>query len=206
MFSWVYLGEDVSLRISALDIDMVVLRPFRSMKWIMYFYAALLFMNVVVAIYGAFLTAQSIFCKNTAPMLYKFSLFLLVTFWLGFFIFIAYCVKFFFGDKITSMIKEKMREDTLEEAEERIFRRTFDDFDPEKENKVRREDIPAILQSLGVFVPDEEIVTLADTLDPQKAGVIEYQAFFDWFKDLNRKADAQMESLNKKSNDGEDEN
>ncbi len=199
------MGEDMSLQIKWLDIDMVILRPFKSMKWIMYFYFGLFVMNFIVAIYGTFLMSLAIFCAPTAPMLYQFSLFILSIFWIFFFTIIAYSIKFFFGHRISSFIQEQTRAETLEEVEERIFRKKFSIFDPEKEDKIKREDVPKILQELGVFVPDDEIITLSDTFDPERSGFVAYQPFYDWFKELNKKADDQINSLNNKGEDSDDD-
>lgn len=205
VFSWVYMGEEMSLQIKWLDIDMVVLRPFKSMKWIMYSYLGLFVMNFIIGIYGSFIMSLAVFCAPTAPMLYKFSLFILAISWIFFFTMVAYCVKFFLGNRIAAFIQEQTRTETMEEVEERIFRKKFNLFDPEKEDKVKREDFPKILQELGVFVPDEEISTLADTFDPEQSGYIPYQPFYDWFKDMNKKADDQIHSLQNKGDDSDDD-
>lgn len=195
----------MSIQIKWLDVDMVILRPFKSMKWIMYFYSALFLMNFIIAVYGTFTMSLAIFCAPTAPMLYKFSLFILAIFWIFFFTIVAYSIKFFFGHRIATFIQEQTRAETMEEVEERIFRKFFSEYDPQKEDKIPRDDFRKVLQELGVFVPEDEIATLSDTFDPEQSGFIPYQPFYDWFKELNKEANDQGNKVQNKEDESDDD-
>lgn len=204
VFSWVYLGDHIDLEIKALDLKVNVLAPFKSMKWIMYAYALLAFMSFIIGIYGAFIMSLAVFCKTTAVMLYQFSMFLLITYWLGLFITIFYIVKLSYGNNIMALVKERIREETMEEVEERMFRRQFDAFDFEREDKIKREDANKLLQALGVFVPDQEVEQLVNSFDPSKSGFIEFQPMFEWFRELNKQADAKAGKVGDISDSDED--
>lgn len=185
VFTWVYMGDEIRLTIPIINFDRVIMKPFRSLKWIMMSYAVIGFIAFIIGIYGAFILSLASFCKSTSPELYQFSLFVVALFWTGFFVVIAYGVKFFYGTKISTMIKEKIREETMEEVENRLVRSKFLEYDKTKEEKIKREDLPKVLQSLGMFVPEEEHDHLADTLDPDRSGFISFKPFADWFKAVN---------------------
>lgn len=189
VFSWVYLGDTIRISVPSLSIDWVLLVPFQSLKWIMWFYFYLGVMSFIVGIYGAFVLSLATFCKTTAPTLYTFSLFCVVLYWLGLFFSSIYLVNLFFGNSISKFIAEKTREDTMEEVEERIFKKQFQEFDKDNEGKIVRSDMPKILKNLGVFVPEEEVEQLANNFDPENTGFILYQPFANWFKELNKEAE-----------------
>jgi len=201
IFSWVYLGDVFRLKIDALGLDMVVLTPFRSMRWIMYAYSFVGFMSIIVGIVGAVMLSLAIFCVTTAPELYTFTLFLVVAYWLGFFIICVYIFRLFFGSHVAEILKDKMREETVEEIEERLFKQKFKDYDKDKEDRISRSNFTLLLQDLGIFVPAEEQNQLMDTFDPENTGLLPYQGVYEWFKSLNEEADKHDKKINNLSDD-----
>lgn len=185
VFTWVYLGDTVRVSIPIINFERVILRPFRSLKWIMICYAVIGFIEFIVGIYGAFILSLAEFCKVTSPDLYQFSLFVVTLFWVGFFIVSMYAVKLFYGTRLSKIIKDNVRTETMDEVENRLVRSKFLEFDKTREEKVTREDLTKVLQSLGVFVPEEEQEHLIDTLDPDRSGFITLKAFSEWFKAVN---------------------
>eukprot|EP00981_Chlorochromonas_danica_P000958 scaffold229_cov155-Ochromonas_danica.AAC.6 len=185
VFTWVYLGENIRITIPVINFDRVVLRPFRSLRWIMYFYFALAIGAFVVGIYGTFILALSTFCSTTASELYHFTMFAVVLFWVGFFAVACYTVKLFYGTRISKILEEKMREETVEEVENRLVRAKFMEYDKTKQEQIERSDLNKVLQALGVFVPEEEQEHLADTLDPTRSGFIAFKPFAEWFRVAN---------------------
>ena len=205
VFTWVYLGDDITLKISFLGINNRVLSRFRSMKWIMGCYLVIGGMNFIVAIVGTVLVQLSIFCVNSAPQLYQFSLFLVCIWWIGFFIVGVYSVKLFFGTTLAKMIVEQTRGETLEEVEERIFKKQFQQFDPDLKRTISREDFPKLLQNLGIFVPEEEVAQLMDTLDAEKTGSLGYEAVYEWFKEITKEDEETNKRLDNVSEEDSDE-
>eukprot|EP01040_Poterioochromonas_malhamensis_P001916 gene1916-2050_t len=201
VFTWVYLGDDIYLKIPSLGINQRVLKPFRSMKWIIGIYLALGGMNFLISIIGTVLVQLSSFCVSTAPKVYQFSLFLVCMFWILFFIAGLYSVKLFFGTTLVKLIKEQTREETLEEVEERIFKKQFQQFDPELKQLISREDFPKLLQVLGIFVPEEEVNQLIDTLDSENTGFLPYDAVYSWFKEITKEDDQTNKKIDNVSDD-----
>lgn len=189
VFSWVFMGEDMFLRIPALGVNRQILFPFKSLKWIMGAYLIVGIVSFIVAIVGAALMSLAIFCKDTAPELYQYSLFLVSLNWIGIFVVVVYVVKLSYGGNIAQFIQEKTRQETIAEVESRLFQRKFAEFDPENTKQVKREDALKVLQNLGVFIPEEELEQLINTLDPGATGFVQYDAFFDWFLSLSKEAD-----------------
>lgn len=189
IFSWVYMGETMSINISALGVNRVILAPFKSLKWVMGAYLGVGILSFIFAIVGAIILSLAIFCKDTAPTLYNYSLFLLVINWIGFFVIGFYLVRLFFGGRIATIIKQTTRTETMQEVESRLFKRKFEEFDVQKEGRVPRDVMNQILEGLGVFVPEDERDQLAKTLDPEDSGFIAYEVFLKWFKELSSEAD-----------------
>jgi hypothetical protein len=177
-----------------LSFDRVILRPFRTLKWIMICYALLGGIAFIIGIYGAVILSLAIFCERTSPVLYEFTLFVVSLFWTGLFIVGVYIVKLLYGARLAKLIEDKTRDESLSEVESRLARAKFLEFDKTKTEKISREDLPKVLQALGVFVPEEEQEHLANTLDPRNTGYIAYQPFSEWFRAVSGDHDGGGES------------
>ncbi|RYG64958.1 hypothetical protein EON64_12935 [archaeon] len=201
VFTWVYIGDEIKVTIPMLNFDRVLFSPFKSLKWVLGCYLVVGGVAFIMGIYGAFILSLATFCKQSAPALYQFSLFVVTIFWLGFFICGVYAVKMFWGSKISSFIDDKVREESMEEVESRLVRAKFSEFDRNKEDRVKREDLPKILKALGVFVPEEEHEHLLDTLDSEGTGYVSFSAFQDWFRALNGTGNRGGDSDSEKSDE-----
>jgi hypothetical protein len=166
-----------------------ILAPFKSLKWVIGFYSFLAIFYGIVGIVGAVIVSLAVFCEATAPELYTYSLYLLIMNWLGIFVIIVYIIKLFFGNTIATMIKEAAREETMEEVESRLFKRAFDECDPSKEGRIKREDLNTVLRAVGVFIPEEEVAQLMETFDSEQSGYITYDVLNTWFRSLSQDAD-----------------
>ena len=152
VFTWVYMGDTITCTIPALGVDFVLFSPFKSLRWISFYYFLVGVFSFIVWIIGTILLQLSVFCEATAPGLYKFTVFLIVTYWMGFVIVILLLTKFFFGSNIAKMIKETPRASTIDEVEERLFRAKFDQYDLEKENRIPNEKVPLVLEDLQALL------------------------------------------------------
>jgi hypothetical protein len=189
VYSWAFLGDNIRLTIPSLGIDSKILAPFKSLKWLAGFYGCIFFMSFIVWIVGTVLLNLSIFCVKTAPVLYSYSRFLVVVYWLFFCVTLIFAIKMFFGNTIAKLVKEGTRESTLSEMEDQLFRQKFNELDLEAENKISRDDVPKLLSALGVFVPEAEQKALVETLDPEKTGQVEFRVMAEWFRKLNSELD-----------------
>jgi hypothetical protein len=156
----------------------------------MFYYVIIWFVSFITVIAGsAFMTGATI-CSKTAPTLYSYTVFLLVVYWIGFAMMILYLIKLFYGDQIAKTYGDNMREPTVEEVEERMFRKVFVKFDTNKEQKVNRENVPKLLQVLGIYMPDSDLPGMLSELDPEQKGYIPYEVIYKWFREFNRSAEA----------------
>ena len=178
------MGDTVKIQISALGLDQAVLFPFRSMKWLMGFYAVLFFASFIVWIYGTILFQTAGFCTGTAPTLYQYSQLLIIIYWVTFFVIVLYIVKLFCGSDITKIAKELTRTSTVEEIQSQLFQKKFNEIDKEGTRVISHDDVPKLLQALGVFVPEEETKSLIASFDPEETGQVEYKVMESWFKNL----------------------
>lgn len=192
----------MTISIPAMGFEWTVLRPFKSLKWVVFTYFVVGVVSFIIWLVGSVLLQLSIFCVDTAPTLYQFSLFLVVIYWLGFIITVIYTIKMFFGQNLVKIFKETTRASTVEEVEEKLFRARFDQYDVEKENRIATDKVPLMLEDLGVFVPAEELDALIQTLDEEDTGFIEFRPLLHWFRKLNAEMDA-LDSANNADSDSE---
>jgi Ca2+-binding EF-hand superfamily protein len=191
VFTWVYIGDTLVISWPAMGVEFTLLTPFKSLKFIVIMYMFVGFISFIVWIVGSVLLNLSSFCAATAPGLYNFATFLIGIYWMGFIITGLYMVKFFFGSNIAKMLKESTRASTIDEVEEKIFKAKFQAYDPEKENRIPTDKVPLMLEDLGVFVPEDELSALLQTLDEDETGFIEYKPLLHWFRKLNAELDEQ---------------
>jgi Ca2+-binding EF-hand superfamily protein len=98
-------------------------------------------------------------------------------------------IKLFYGDFLSKIIKENVRAPTATELEDRIFRKSYAQFDKEREGHISREDVGNLLQTLGVYIPENELPALLSSFDPAETGIVKFEVLYDWFKQLNAVAD-----------------
>lgn len=183
------MGDNMYIDIPAFSFRRQILFPFKSLRWVIGAYAGVALILFIVAIVGAAILSLAIFCQATAPELYQYALFLVALDWVGMFVTVAYLIQTSFGGQIKQFIVEKTKAETVTDVEGRIFKKKFDQVDIEGKGVVSREDAQKILQNLGIFVPEEEVAQLLDTLDPTQSDQIEYDTFFQWFQTLSAEAD-----------------
>eukprot|EP00607_Mallomonas_marina_P010051 CAMPEP_0182419694 /NCGR_PEP_ID=MMETSP1167-20130531/4092_1 /TAXON_ID=2988 /ORGANISM="Mallomonas Sp, Strain CCMP3275" /LENGTH=100 /DNA_ID=CAMNT_0024594751 /DNA_START=868 /DNA_END=1170 /DNA_ORIENTATION=+ len=71
-------------------------------------------------------------------------------------------------------------------------------MDVRKRNKIDSTDLPKLFSEIGVYVADEDLPDLQQTLDPTDSGEIEFYALLKWFKQF-REAAKIAEARNKKA-------
>lgn len=188
IYSWIWLGDEFYFEIEVLNFKRIILWPFQSMKWLMFYYLIIFFTAMIVMAVGTFVLNNAALCVTTTPKIYSFVGFTLAIFWIMFTVIVIKMIGLAFGSSIVSFIKEKTTAPSQGELEERIFRKKFAEFDKDKEGQIDAGDFPQLLQELGVYVPDEEQPALLRTLDPDKTGKITFDSMQVWFQKLNAQA------------------
>lgn len=182
LYSWVYLGDNYSLYIPFLGKEVTILKPITSLRFLSWMYLLLALFSCICWGIGSFYLAQSIFCITTAPRLYSFTLFVIVSYWIGFFTIVFYIFKLMFGRKIAASLVDGVRAPTDQELEEQIFRKAFQKLDMRKRNRIKTTDLSKLFTEVGVYVADEDVKDLEQQLDPSDSGEIEFYVLLKWFK------------------------
>ena len=190
IYSWVFLGDTITWNIPIIDKEIVILTPFRSLRFLMFYYfvegvVSFIFMCITTF----FFAVNTVKCHETAPILYLYTQFVIGVYWTGFTVVILVLIEMKFGKLIMDKLGSMMREPTVEELEEKIFRKKFAEFDKDKVGYIQKDDLPTVLTELGVYVPDEELPDVIVSLDPKMEGNIKYDALLEWFKKMNERAD-----------------
>lgn len=205
VFTWVFLGDTIVVEIPILQVSFTPLTPFRSLKWLMFYYIVLLVISFIVWLVGAVLINLAVFCRDTSPGLYSYAQFIFILYWLVFVISVFYMIKLFFGSNIGKLIKESTKQDTVQDVEMKIFKKKFAEFDVEEVGRIPRSSVPSLLGALGIFVPPEEQESLLDTLDPKTSGEVKYDVFAEWFKRLNDELDENLDDRKLNGDDDDDD-
>jgi len=189
IFSWSYFGDTITITFPIIDAEWTVLVPFTSLKFLMRVYFVLAFTTFIIFCVGATLLNLGKLCTNTAPRLYSLATFMSAMFWMGFIIVVILLVKLSYGSQIFSFIKEAARAPSQHEMEEKVFRKQFSEYDKEKTSTISKNDFGPFLQSIGIYIPDNEQPALIRTLDPDDTGTIAYDPLFNWFQKINAAGD-----------------
>ncbi len=192
IYSWVFLGDYITVNVPIIDKEITILGPFRSLRFLMFYYfieGVVSFIVMSVATYFHSITLSINSCATKAPALYNYMTFAITIYWTGFTIIMAILVQMKFGQLILDQLNNFMRDPTEEELQEKIFRKKFSDFDKDKLGYIVAEDLPSILIELGVHVPDEELPDLINSLDPKQEGNVTFDALLSWFRKMNSVSD-----------------
>ena len=190
VYSWVFLGDTITVVIPVFEKKVTLTRPFRSLKFLIFYYAvigsvATIWMIVYSAIFS---NGETAMCIYETPSLYFFSSFVLFVFWFGFTIVGLILVNKKFGGMILEQLNNMFKEPTPEEMEERVFNKKFAEYDKEKVGYIPNEELSQFINDLGIYMPDEELPDLISSLDPKQEGNIKMDALKEWFKKINAAA------------------
>ncbi|CAE7483224.1 unnamed protein product, partial [Symbiodinium microadriaticum] len=185
VYAWAFLGHHVHVMIPGLNIRVHILRPFRTLKMLSNFYFVLGFLSFCIWIWGSALLTESIFCIDTAPELYNFSLYLVVTFWVGFFIIGCYLIKLKFGNFIGKFVSNQAKGPSVEDMEERIFRKEFKKLDKNKSGTLPQELLPDFFVRVAVFIPEEEMPGVLKEIGVLGDAEVEFFELLEWYKKYN---------------------
>jgi len=197
VYTWVFLGDRIIVEIPFTTKKVCVLAPYTDIKWLGGVYLILLITSFIVWIVGSYMLQLSKFCRVTSPLLYSFTLFTVAFYWLGFIIVVIMLFKMKYGQQLIDAVAEQLKEPTEAELEEKIFRKKFNEYDKDKVGTLPRESLPAFLQDLGVYVPDEEMPGLLEKLDSKGDGKIVFNKLQAWFKQVNAQASGLPAELDK---------
>lgn len=182
VYTWIFLGWNVDI---TLDKKRRILSPFSSLKWVLAVWVGLGALAFIIFCVGSGMATLAAFCLTTAPELYLYAGSIIALFWIGFVIVIYNIFKLAFMSNVNAMISATLKGPTMNELEERIFKKKFGDFDIKKEGKIPADVLEKLITELGVFVPKEEIKGLQKNLDPKATGFITFEIMSAWFQKLN---------------------
>lgn len=188
IYSWLWLGDELRFEVEFLRINKVILRPFASMKWLMAYYVVIFFTAMIIFAAGTSLLSAAELCAVSTPRLYSYVTFLIAVFWIMFVVIVVFVIGQAFGSSIAKFVAEKTAAPSQSELEERLFRKTFNDFDRDNASEVDVDMLSPILGQLGMFVPEEELPALKKTLDPDDTGKITFDNMLAWFIKFNTEA------------------
>lgn len=187
VYAWSFFGEKIYFTVPLTGTGFYILKPFSSLKWLIVTYFVIAFISFIVWCVGAQLLALSIFCAGTAPSIYNFTLYLVVTYWLGFFIIGCYLIKLKYGNFIEQYVASKANGPSVEDMEERIFRKEFKKMDKKKSGTLPQELLSEFLVKVAVFIPEEELPSILNELGVVGNEDIEFHQLLVWFKEYNVK-------------------
>lgn len=190
VYCWVFLGSKVWVSIPFVGIGFYILQPFKKLKGLMIWYALVSILSFFVWVVGTALLDLSIFCEGTAPRLYQFSSFLVVSYWLGFCIITIYLIKKRFGKVLRAMFDNARQGPTVEDMEEKIFRKEFKKLDTRKKGSINPDFLPELFRKTGVYLPEEQLNAVVVKLGLNDAEEIDFYPLLNWFREYNHQTSA----------------
>ena len=157
VYSWAWLGFEMTVRVPFSKREFVIMRPFSNLKWLIGIFLVLGFISFIIWIIGSALLNLSIFCQATSPALYAYATYLVAVYWLGFSIVALVLIKMKYGDAIKTYIANQLEEPDQAELEEKIFRKKFNEYDKEKNGTIDKSLLSAFITDLGIYVPEEDM-------------------------------------------------
>lgn len=186
VYSWAFVGLKVWFSIPFTGLGFYILKPFSKLKILMIWYFVVFFLSFIVWIVGTSLLDLSVFCVTTAPLLYRFTAFLVVTYWLGFCVMMIFLIKKRFGAFLRTMFDTARAGPTVEDMEERIFRKEFKKLDVRKKGSINPDFLPELFKQTGVFVPEDQMAGVVAKVGKNDADEIDFYPLLNWFREYNR--------------------
>ena len=190
VYCWVFIGTKVWITIPFAGIGFYILRPFRKLKVLMYWYAFLVILSFFVWVIGSALLDLSVFCESTAPDLYRFASFLVITYWLGFCVIICYLIKKRFGKILRAVFDNARQGPTVEDMEEKIFRKEFKKLDAGKKGSINPDFLPELFRKTGVYIPEEQMSGVIAKVGLNDADELDFYPLLNWFREYNHQTAA----------------
>lgn len=190
VYSWAFIGLKVWFPIPFIGIGFYILYPFSKLKELMVWYAFLFFLSFIVWIVGTALLDLAVFCEGTAPELYRFSAFLVVTYWLGFCVIIIYLIKKRFGKILRAMFDNTRQGPTVEDMEEKIFRKEFKKLDSGGKGSINPDFLPELFKKTGVYIPEEQLSGVIAKVGTNDMDELDFYPLLNWFREYNHQTSA----------------
>lgn len=139
-YSWIFLGDDIKIKISYLKIDWHLFAPYVSLELLVVFYSILGAITILVTVIGTYLLFIAESCIKTATALYGYTLFTILMNWVGIVTITGNLMKLKMKDiDPEAFLIRKNRTATITEIEETMFLKKFRDFDPKKNGFINAE-------------------------------------------------------------------
>ena len=190
VYSWAFIGVKVWCVIPFAGIGFFILKPFTKLKVLMVWYFFVFMLSFIVWIVGTALLDLSVFCEATAPELYRFSAFLVVTYWIGFCVIVIYMIKKRFGKILRAVFDNTRQGPTVEDMEEKIFRKEFKKLDTRKKGSLNPDFLPELFKKVGVYIPDEQLSGVITKVGLNDAEELDFYPLLNWFREYNQQTSA----------------
>ncbi|CAM9373371.1 unnamed protein product [Choristocarpus tenellus] len=197
IFAWTFLGFETHFTIRGRRRRL--LRPFSSLAVVGFVYTMVFLLSLGVWTLGTWAVAKDLegqTCRTSNPVLYSFSMFLVITYWVGIFFGVVALVRITCGKKIISgaqaqVEKAKQYGQNKEEAEvaraeELLAIRKFNDLDEEGVGSINNDQFEDLVQELAMGLNSKKLKKALAKLDPNGEGRVERVDFIQWYKEVNK--------------------
>lgn len=190
VYSWAFIGMKVWVVIPFAGIGFYLLKPFTKLKVLMVWYFLVFWLSFIVWIVGTALLDLAVFCEGTAPELYRFSAFLVITYWIGFCVIIIYLIKKRFGKILRALFDNASKGPTVEDMEEKIFRKEFKKLDTRKKGSLNPDFLPELFKKTGVYIPDEQMSGVIAKVGLNDKDELDFYPLLNWYREYNQQTAA----------------
>lgn len=185
VYSWAFLGMKVWCVIPFTGIGFYILKPFSKLKVLMIFYFLVFILSFIVWLVGTVLLDLAVFCESTAPELYRFSTFLVVTYWIGFCVIIMYLIKKRFGKILRAVFDNTRQGPTVEDMEEKIFRKEFKKLDTSGKGSLNPDFLPELFKKTGIYIPEDQLGSVVAKVGLNDKEELDFYPMLNWFREYN---------------------
>ena len=132
----------------------------------------------------------SVFCEQSAPELYRFSAFLVVTYWIGFCVVVIYIIKKRFGKILRAIFDNTRSGPTVEDMEEKIFRKEFKKLDSRGKGSIDPDFLPELFKKTGVYIPEDQLSSVVAKVGQNDQDELDFYPLLNWFREYNQQTAA----------------
>ena len=192
VFSWIFTGTTVHVYIRGKPKK--ILRPFTRLRSIVVCYFVIFLISFGIFLYGTVWVATAEDAFNSFPLLYGFSCFCIIFYWIMIIILtisliqikkagqnkgLRATVKTPTGGIRSSKDDKGSKNNLLENSEEWFSQKFEDESDPG--DTIESDKLGRLISSLGITMSEGEISTITDQLDTEGTGDIGRHDIWIWF-------------------------
>lgn len=144
----------------------------------------LIFLYLIIGIFGTYcLSTSQKSCQKTH--VFKLSLFLIIIYWLHVTLTLIKYLNSSVTKNLTLNWKQKAVDIDSVELQERVFQKAFVKFDQNNDMKIAKDDVLSLIQSLGIYIADEDLSKTMLTINPFDEKYLSYDHMYKWYSSVN---------------------